>query len=296
MNFAMADPSKLRLAAVQLAPVLGDCESNLARHLEWIATAREQGADLVVFPELSLTGYQLKDMVPDVALRLGGAELAPLREASETIGVVVGLVEETPEHALYNAVVLLQGGEVVARHRKVYLPTYGMFDEMRYFAAGDRLGAVDTAFGRLALCLCEDFWHPSTAYIGAQDGAKLFIVPSCSPARGFTDEDRFRGTQVWELLNRHCAAAYGVFVCFVNRVGYEDGVNYWGGSEVIVPGGGLVAKAPYFDEHLLLADLDWNALRRERIATPLIRDERLDITLRELRRISRARWGKPRGA
>jgi len=144
----------------QIAPVLAHRERNLALHLEQIEAARRQGADLVVFPELSLTGYFVRDMVPDVAIRAASPAIGRLMEAAGPTALVVGFVEESAQHRFYNSALLAEEGRIVHVHRKVYLPTYGLFDEQRYFAAGERIEAFDTArFGRVGLLICEDFWH-----------------------------------------------------------------------------------------------------------------------------------------
>ena len=161
----------------QIAPRLGDREWNFRLHLEQIRAARAADADLVVFPELSLTGYFLRDMVPDVAIRADGPEIEELLAAAGRTAVVVGFVEESPRHRFYNAALYAEGGRVVHVHRKVYLPTYGLFDEQRYFAAGDRIRAFDTAgFGRVGILICEDFWHLSAAAIMQAEEVDVLVV------------------------------------------------------------------------------------------------------------------------
>ena len=150
--------TRLRIALAQIEPVLGDLEENVARHLVWARRAIGKGAQLLVFPELSLTGYSLQDLVADVALPLDDpGPIRALLEMSRRIAMVIGLVEETPGHRYHNSAVFLSGGRACHVHRKVYLPTYGMFDEGRFFAAGDRLEAFSTPFGRMGLLVCEDF-------------------------------------------------------------------------------------------------------------------------------------------
>ena len=159
-----ATPSLLRVALAQIAPVLGDRQRNVAIHLERIQAAARQQADLIVFPELSLTGYFVRDMVPDVAIAPSSPEIRQLLDAAGKMSVVLGFVEESPQHRFYNTVLYAEGGQIVHLHRKVYLPTYGLFDEQRYFAAGQRFQAFDTArFGRMGMLICEDFWHLSAA-------------------------------------------------------------------------------------------------------------------------------------
>jgi predicted amidohydrolase len=151
----------------------------------------------VVFPELSLSGYFLKDMVSTVAVRLDSAEVKQLKRLSRGRALVAGLVEETDDFRFYNSAVYIEDGEVVHVHRKVYLPTYGLFDEGRYFARGDRIRAFDTRFGRSATLICEDMWHPSSVYIAALDRAVLLYCPSTSPLRGVTPIGRFPQRLRW---------------------------------------------------------------------------------------------------
>jgi predicted amidohydrolase len=278
-----------RVAVAQIAPILGDVHKNLAIHDRLAREAIAQEANLLVFPELSLTGYFLKDQVPSVALSGEAPLLEPLRALSQRIAMVVGFVEEGPGHRFHNAAAYLEGGEVRHIHRKVYLPTYGIFDEQRYLAAGGAVRAFETALGRMAILICEDMWHPAAAGIAAWDGAEVLICPSASPGRGAGIEQPFQNAATWERVLRAYGDLLTCYVLYANRVGYEDGACFWGGSEVIGPAGDTVDKAAYLDEALVVASLDPGALRRARIANPLLRDERLELTQREIRRILRAR-------
>jgi predicted amidohydrolase len=152
----------IRIAIAQINPKLGDLDANMGLYEENIRQAVKDSADLLLFPELSLTGYYLRDTVPSVALTMNSAEMKALKKLSRELPFVAGLVEESADHRFFNAAVYFEKGEIRHTHRKVYLPTYGMFDEQRYFAAGDRIRVFDSKFGRLALLICEDLWHPST--------------------------------------------------------------------------------------------------------------------------------------
>ena len=175
----------------------------------------------------------------------------------------------------------------------MYLPTYGMFTDQRYFAEGDRVQAFDASFGRCGLLICEDIWHNSTVSILAADRADFLISINSSPGRGVVTGGRTLGSSdAVEMLNRMYAQFFTSFVIFCNRVGYEDGINFWGGSEVIGPDGECLAKAPYFEEELVCVDVDPSALRRVRISLPLLRDEKLELTVREYQRILKERFGQ----
>jgi len=282
--------ASLRVALAQIAPVLGDRQRNLQLHLQQIEAARRQQADLIVFPELSLTGYFVRDMVPDLALDTAGPEIGELIEAAGASSLVAGLVEESPQHRFFNSAFFAEGGRIVHLHRKVYLPTYGLFDEQRYFAAGERIEAFDTArFGRVGILICEDFWHLSAAAIMQAEEVDLLICVANSPARGVTGPT-IRTAEAYQQVSQTFAQLLGAAVIVVNRVGFEDGLCFWGGSMMVGPDGNTIARAPMLDESLTLATFDPTELRRQRLITPLARDERLLVSIEELTRIKRRRY------
>lgn len=282
---------KLTLGMAQINTVLGKPEANLEKHLEIAHQAAASGVDLLVFPELSLTGYVLQDLTPAVAHRpLPDDPLfRPLLEASQKMDLLVGFVEEDTRNRFFIAAAYLSGGEVRHVHRKVYLPTYGLFDEGRFFAWGDAIQAFETRFGRAGVLICEDFWHASPPYLLWLDGADLFLFTSASPGRGLNKAPILESARWVEHINRAYASLFTAFVAHTNRVGYEDGLNFWGGSTVFDPNGDLIVQAPYFEEGLTLAELDLNQLHRTRARLPLLRDERTALVQRELNRILTSR-------
>ena len=294
MKPTRARPRK-RLALAQCAPALGDLKANLDLHLELTRQAISDGADLVAFPELSLTGYFLKDLVPELAVGLDDSRLAPLLEASREIDVAFGMVVKSDDFRYYNAAVYLSGGKVEHVHRKVYLPTYGMFDEQRYFAAGDRIRSFGDGV-RTGMLVCEDMWHLSAPYLLFVQGVSLILCISSSPGRGVlanADSDLAPGSVgSWQDLLRTVAEYSTCYVAYVNRVGYEDGVNFWGGSAVFAPDGQPVAGASE-EAGLVMAEIDVREVERQRLATPLLRDEKAEFTLRELERIWNERTDSP---
>ena len=277
----------LTLALAQINTKLGDIDANLEKHLTLVNDARKQGADLVIFPELSLTGYVLQDLAASLARHPSPDDpvFKRLLRASNDIDMVVGFVEEDVRYRNFVASVYLSEGKIIHKHRKVYLPTYGIFDEKRFFAAGDRIQAFDTRFGRMGLLICEDFWHASSPYTLWMDGADVLLFTSASPGRGVTEE--ILGSAQWvETVNRTYAGLFTTFVAHTNRVGFEDGLSFWGGATVYDPDGKLVAKAAYNEEGVTLAELDLNQVRRTRMRLPVLRDERGDLVLKELERIN----------
>jgi NAD+ synthase (glutamine-hydrolysing) len=278
---------KFNLALAQINTKLGNIEANLETHLACIKDARASGADLLLFPELSLTGYVLQDLVPEVATLTEEDHpvFRPLLEASHDLDLVVGFVDEDPRRRFYIASAYLSQGKFIHIHHKVYLPTYGLFDEGRFFAPGDSVRAFDTRFGRLGMLICEDFWHASPPYLLWQDGADLLLFSSASPGRGLNGEPKLESSAWVEHTNRAYAGLFTTFVAHANRTGFEDGLNFWGGSTVFDPNGKLLAQAPYFEEALTLVEIDLNQLHRTRARLPLLRDERPDLLERELNRI-----------
>jgi predicted amidohydrolase len=278
---------KLNLALAQIATKLGDVDANLDKHLDFINQAREQRADLVVFPELSLTGYVLQDLVATVAHRPVPEDpvFKHLLKASRHLDLVVGFVDEDSRHRFFIASAYLSGGKVLHVHHKVYLPTYGLFDEGRFFAWGDSVRAFDTRFGRAGLLICEDFWHASPPYLLWLDGADIMLFSSASPGRGLTDKEKLESARWVERVNKAYASMFTSFVAHSNRVGFEDGLLFWGGATVNDPNGELLARGPYFEEALTVTELDLNQLRRTRARLPLLRDERTNLVRNELDRL-----------
>jgi NAD+ synthase (glutamine-hydrolysing) len=278
---------KLTLSLVQINTKLGDVQANLEKHLALAKQARQDGIDLLVFPELSLTGYALQDLVPTVACRAeqDNPVFRPLLKASQNIDLVIGFVDEDTRHRFYIAEAYLSGGEVAHVHHKVYLPTYGLFDEGRFFAPGNSVRAFDTRFGRFGMLICEDFWHASPPYLLWLDGADLLLFSSASPGRGLNGEPKLESSSWVEHINAAYASLFTTFVAHANRSGFEDGLNFWGGSTIYDPNGKLVAQGPYYEEALTSVEIDLNQLHRTRARLPLLRDERPDLVQRELERI-----------
>ena len=290
----LRDVQTLTIALAQIAPRLGALEVNLATHHDLIAKSRDAGADLVVFPELGLTGYQLQDLSAEVAMRLDDPRLAALAGVTRGLSAIVSFVEESADHRLFISAALLEDGTIRHVHRKLFLPTYGLFDERRFFAPGDMLRATQSRLGvGLGIGVCEDFWHLSVPQLLALDGAQILINVSSSPGRDLAaiHEVGLGTATSWRSLMRTYAQLTTSFVIFCNRVGVEESISFWGGSEIIDPSGTAVFSAPLHDEGLHVVPIATADIRRERIALPLLRDERLELQVRELQRIVAERAG-----
>jgi predicted amidohydrolase len=288
------DVRTIRIALAQIAPRLGALDDNLARHVELLGQARTAGADLVVFPELGLTGYQLQDLAAEVAMRLDDPRLGKLAQATHGLSAIVSFVEESADHRLFIAAALVEDGEIRHVHRKLFLPTYGLFDERRFFAAGDVLRTAPSRLGfGIGIAICEDFWHLAVPQLLALDGAQILINVSSSPGRDLaaTNEVGLGTANSWRTLMRTYAQLTTSFVVFCNRVGVDESISFWGGSEVIGPSGAAVFTAPLYDEGLYTVEIAPGDIRRERIGLPLLRDERPELQVRELGRIVAERAG-----
>lgn len=278
----------MKVAVAQITSVLGDIEKNIDKHIEYCDRAISKKADLIVFPELSLTGYSVKDLNFMISVELNKTKLLDrLKTKSKKISIICGLVEEDENFAIYNSGIYISDGDVKFVHRKVYPPTYGLFEEFRYFSRGKECRAHETKFGKIGLLVCEDMWHMSLPYTVAMDGAQIIIGIAVSPTRLAVDQDKFRNYEINSEQHRAYARILSNYFVFCNRVGFEDGINFWGGSEVIDPFGNVTAVAKLFDEDMIYADINFEEVRRARHQARHFLDEDLDLTLKNLEKIQK---------
>jgi predicted amidohydrolase len=277
----------IKIALAQIDCRLADLEANLRTHLELAMAAIQQGAQIIVFPELSLTGYHLQERVAAVALPENTKLLEPLRELSRQIDILLGLVLESPDHRVYNSALYFSGGKILHRHDKVYLPTYGLFEEGKFFARGERLRAFDNAYTRCGILICEENWHPSAANLLWLDGANVFFSIHCSSAQNVAPLSLEPSTSpgACRLLSQFYARLFGAYFIFVNRTGQEGPFHFWGGSQILNPAGEVEAAAKIGAPDLLLHALDLDKIRAARLQMPLRRDEDLALMRRELARL-----------
>ena len=277
---------KFTIALAQTDSIPGDSKTNIAKHIEFVHRARDGGADLIIFPELSLSGYSIKDLNWDLAFHVGEKErLGELLEESKNISIILGAVEESPEFGIHNSALFLAGNQATVAHRKMYLPTYGMFEEQRYFSPGKNVRALQSPFGKLGILICEDMWHLPLPYLLAQQGAWIIICLTASPTRLSSENKNLQVGQVNTENHQTYARLLSSYIVSVNRVGFEDGVNFWGGSEVIGPDGSVVVQAKLFDEDLVFAEIDDNEVRRARRFARHFLDDDPHLVQRELARI-----------
>jgi predicted amidohydrolase len=260
---------EVRLALAQLDARLGHVEANAERARAVVADARAGGADLVVFPELYLSGYALGEVDADTA-RTAAEAAALLRLDPADPAILVGFHERDGLHT-YNSAVYVERGRIVHVQRKLYLVDYPPFEEPSLYAAGDGLRAFASACGDLAVLICNDCWQPVLPFVAVHDGARVLLAPSCSSS-AIPDAEPY-----WRALTRFHARMLQCFVVFVNRVGTEGGLTFWGGSHVVDPRGGVVVAAPRLEEALVYAELDLAVVDAQRRRLPLLRAPRLDL-------------------
>ena len=274
------------VALAQIDSTVGDHKKNLAKHAEYAKRAAEGGADLVVFPELSLSGYSIRDIHWELALRLPGeGKFGELLNLSNEVSMIVGGVEESEDFGLYNVAFLLEKGEARSVHRKLYPPTYGMFEERRYFSSGKTVRPFESTVGKLGILICEDLWHLPLPYLLAKGGADVIITIAASPTRLSGKGNEPAIAEINTEQHRSYGRLLSTYMVFCNRVGFEDGVNFWGRSEVVDPTGEIVAQAKLFEEDLVFTELHENQVRRARRLSRHFLDDDEAIVLRELRRI-----------
>jgi predicted amidohydrolase len=221
------------------------------------------------------------------------------------VDLLCGFIELGEDFRVFNSCAYFAGGALRCVHRKVYLPTYSIFDEARYFAAGETVRAFDlwadesrlakaSGLGKLrcGAIICEELWHPSVAYLLAQDGAQILLAHSAAVDKGLRDDKgRAAGLHVWEVLACSAAVSSGAFLAWANRVGEEGALRFFGSSFITDPGGRVIARTEPYAEEVKVCEIEFSEVRRARVSTPLLRDERLELTTRELERIMRARFG-----
>lgn len=277
---------KFKIALAQINPVLGDIQKNIRKHIQICDRAIRNKADLVIFPELSLTGYSVKDLNSDLAVNPYTSKiLEPLAERSRKIDILCGGIEEDERYGIFNSAFYFSNGAFGFTHKKIYPPDYGMFEEMRYFSRGRKADVHNTKFGKLGILVCEDLWHISLPLILALKGAGIIITIACSPTRLElnTKSKKIKNYEINSEHHRSYARLLSSYIVFCNRVGYEDGVNFWGGSEVVDPFGSVIALGKFFEEDLVYADIDYSKVKRARQQARHFIDEDVNMLRNEVK-------------
>ena len=263
---------KIKLALAQISSKREDKKENLRKIEEFIIKAKEQGADLVIFPELSLTGYVLHDQVYELAEVIPGPSTKRIEELAKRTGmhIIFGMPElsEKTEATIFNTAVFIGPTGFIGKFRKMYLPTHSVFEEKRYFRPGYQTVAFDTAIGKIGLIICYDLFFPEVCRLTRLKGAELIVCISASPA---IRKDYF------EILTAARALENTVFLVYVNLSGVEEGLQFWGGSRLVSPTGDLMAKAKYDEEDLVICEVDYRDMRPAEAFIPTLRDLRPEL-------------------
>lgn len=272
----------MRVAIVQNKPRKGRYEENLRELGEVFAqlTASQPAPDLVLLPEAAMTGYFLEGAVYELALeaRRFADDLARTwREAAggAAVDIACGFFENAAG-TYYNSAAYVQierGGHRLRHvHRKMFLPTYGVFDEERFLSRGRRLQTFETRFGTMALLICEDVWHAIMPTIAAIKGARILIVPSAAPGRGIEEDDELGSIARWREILHATASEHGVYLLYAGLAGFEGGKGMTGSSRVVDPRGRTIVQAPALGAHIVRATLDMREIDLARATLPLLGD------------------------
>ena len=275
--------SVLRVAAAQIDPTEADIAENLAKHIHYIELARERGVEVLVFPELSLTGYQVRSRTPDLAITRDDSRLLMLAEAAGEMTVVAGFVEEGWAVQFHNSAVALRRGEVTFVHRKLNIASYGTLEEAKYFANGRFMDVFTHDLPWTAsILICADAWNPALVYLAALAGATFLIMPIASSHTAVGID--FSNPHGWETALSFYGMMYGMPVVMANHCGSRDGEEYWGHSRIVDAHGKVLSMAGE-QEELVVADLSYDAIRQARFQLPTVRDSNLDLVHREIERL-----------
>ncbi|MDF1838155.1 MAG: hypothetical protein P1V35_09825 [Planctomycetota bacterium] len=281
---------KTAVRLIQCNSRLGDWEHNKSMHQEAIDAAVRNGKQLVMFPELSMTGYFLKDQAHEQALSRDAEELEFLCEASKSISILAGFVERGRDGRIYNSMGFFEDGMLLSVHRKVHLVTYGMFEDGRDFAPGQVFEPVRSKHGIFGIMTCEDMWHIGGAYLYFLDGVDALLVASASPGRGISaagaseGEPGMASNRTWKTIQDHACLLFQTPVLYANRVGFEDGIIFGGATRALDASANEMGYLDSLDEGHLDVELSRALLERTRAITPLRRDERPELFAAELTR------------
>jgi len=301
----------VKVIIYQIAPILLDVNSNLEVIINKIEQGKEKGADLIVFPELALTGYFVGQRYHEAALRLDSREIKRLAAATKGTSAVVGFIEESPSMNFYNSALVAVNGEILFAYRKLNLPNYGVFEERKMFSSGKHVPVFNLYDYNIAVFICNDLWHPSIPYLAVTQKADIFVSIFNSSQGSMGDE--FSNIETWAIINSFYSRVFGVYNICANRVGeetYEErrGVTtaitedkeveanaeslcvrttyrFWGGSEILNSFGKPVANALLYEPDEISGVIERDLLRRKKILLPYLRNDDPYFTHRELQRV-----------
>lgn len=263
---------KIKLALAQMSSKRENKEDNLRKFESITSKAKEQGADLVIFPELSLTGYVVRDQIYELAENIPGPSTQRIEEIAKanSIHIIFGMPElsEKTRATIFNSSVLVGPKGLIGKYRKMYLPTHSVFEEKRHFRPGYQTAAFDTDIGKIGLCICYDIFFPEVTRLIRLAGSQLMVCISASPAVRRT---------YFEIFTAARALENTAFLAYVNLVGVEDGLQFWGGSRLVGPTGDVLAKGKYDEEDLVICEVNYGDIRPAETFIPTLRDLRPEL-------------------
>jgi len=300
----------MKVTVYQTNPILMDVQANLDEIIEKIHKGKEKNSQLIVFPELALTGYFVGQRYHEVSLRMDSPEIIRLASATKGTAAVVGFIEESPSMNFYNSALVAVDGEISFAYRKLNLPNYGVFEERKYFSSGKQIPVFKLDDFTIAVFICNDLWHPSLPYLGVVQKADVFVTIFNSSQGSMGTE--FSNIESWGIINKFYSRVFGIYNICANRVGEESWsetasmlavesgqtnvpsmsktlekkiYKFWGGSEIINPFGQPIAKAVLYDTDNISGKISRDLVRQKRILLPYLRNDDPFFTHRELQRI-----------
>lgn len=263
---------KIKVALAQISCKQGDKAENIKKIERQVTKAKQQGAELVIFPELSVTGYTMRDQIYELAETIPGHSTTVLERLANKTGtyIVFGMPElsEKTQATVYNAAVLVGPDGFIGKYRKMYLPTHSVFEEKRYFRPGYQTAVFETELGKIGLIICYDIFFPEVSRLTRLKGAQLIVCISASPATRRT---------FFETLTAARAIENTAFLAYVNLVGIEDGLQFWGGSRLVGPNGKTLVQAKYDEEDLVVGEISYADIRPTETFVPILKDLRPEL-------------------
>jgi len=263
---------KFKFALCQISSKRENKAANLQKIEKLTKRAKQKGAALAIFPEMSLTGYVLHDQVYELAEPIAGPSVQRIEKLAKTtkIHIIFGMPElcENTKATIYNTGVIVGPRGLIGKYRKMYLPTHSVFEEKRYFRSGYEPAVFQTDLGNIGLTICYDVFFPEVFRLSRLKGAQLLVCISASPAvrRSY-----------FEILTAARALENTAYLAYVNLSGVEDGLQFWGGSRLISPTGDVLVKGKYDEEDFILCEVDYNDLRTAETFIPTLRDLRPEL-------------------
>jgi predicted amidohydrolase len=272
----------LKVALAQIEPVFGDGQASYLKHKEFVQKAIEQRASLIVFPEMSLTGYNLKDLTPDYCMNVNHELLRETAKLSMQVDMVFGFPEIDENYYCFISSAYCSKGEILHIHRKIFLPINGMFNDSKDFTPGHSLHTFEAFDFQMGLLICRDMWHEELIVSYVKKGIQCLIIPSNIPLRNIDENGPAIHSFVKRMLQGY-ADRNSIYTIYVNRVGFEEGSCFYGGSMIVDPFGETIAESPFLKESLQCAELELSSIHRKRKFLHLHRDRKDSIVQEALK-------------